>query len=213
LYPGHNSGIWNFDGKNPKTFFAATLRASAKNNCTILLGLWPICCVALKATYLDMQPSMRLADEPNPGAIRHNYFLPRPLIDEMFAVAVGRWRHSDISPHKHWYQFGSMLFMYTNWNICTIIGLAVGRMLSDIGGWGLDFAMVAAFIGMVLPYLTNSPNYICVLVSGLSALAFNGMPHKLGLILATLLGICASVFAEKYSDRRARATVPTTGNE
>jgi hypothetical protein len=54
-------------------------RASAKNNCTTLLGLWPICCVALKATYLDMQPSMRLADEPNPGAIWHNYFLPRPL--------------------------------------------------------------------------------------------------------------------------------------
>jgi hypothetical protein len=45
------------------------LRASAKNNCTILLGLWSIYCVALKATYLDMQPSMRLADEPNPGAI------------------------------------------------------------------------------------------------------------------------------------------------
>jgi hypothetical protein len=27
-----------------------------------------------------MQPSMRLADEPNPGAIWHNYFLLRPLI-------------------------------------------------------------------------------------------------------------------------------------
>jgi hypothetical protein len=26
-----------------------------------------------------MQPSMRLADEPNSGAIWHNYFLPRPL--------------------------------------------------------------------------------------------------------------------------------------
>jgi hypothetical protein len=54
------------------------LRASAKNNCTILLDLWPICGVAWKATYLDMQPFMRLADEPNPGATRHDYFLPRP---------------------------------------------------------------------------------------------------------------------------------------
>ena len=35
--------------------------------------------VALKVTYPDMQPSMRLADEPNPGAIWHNYFLPSPL--------------------------------------------------------------------------------------------------------------------------------------
>jgi hypothetical protein len=34
--------------------------------------------VAWKATYLDMQPSMRLADKPNPGATGHNYFLWRP---------------------------------------------------------------------------------------------------------------------------------------
>jgi hypothetical protein len=39
----------------------------------------PSAFVALKVTYPDMQPSMRLADEPNPGAIWHNYFLPRPL--------------------------------------------------------------------------------------------------------------------------------------
>jgi hypothetical protein len=45
------------------------IKASAKNNDTILLGLWPIGGVALKATYLDSKPSMRLADEPNPGAI------------------------------------------------------------------------------------------------------------------------------------------------
>jgi hypothetical protein len=55
------------------------LRVSAKNNCTILLGLWPICCVALKAAYLDMQPSMRLADEPNPGAIRAQLFFAATL--------------------------------------------------------------------------------------------------------------------------------------
>jgi hypothetical protein len=42
----------------------------------------------LKVTYPDMQPSMRLADEPNPGAIWHNYFLQRPLkpIDDCFSI-------------------------------------------------------------------------------------------------------------------------------
>jgi hypothetical protein len=42
---------------------------------TILLGLWPICCVALKATYLDMQPSMRLENESKSGAISVHLFL------------------------------------------------------------------------------------------------------------------------------------------
>lgn len=52
-------------------------KASAKNDCTILLDLWSICCVAWKATYHDMQPSMRLADGPKPWTTWHNYFLPR----------------------------------------------------------------------------------------------------------------------------------------
>jgi 4-azaleucine resistance transporter AzlC len=125
------------------------------------------------------------------------------LTDETFAVAVGRWRHGDKSPYKHWYQFGSMLFMYTNWNICTIIGLVAGRMLGGIGGWGLDFAMVAAFIGMVLPYLKDKPTYISVLTAGLGALAFHGLPHKLGLIAAAILGIGAGVMAERLLPKPA----------
>jgi hypothetical protein len=42
--------------------------------------------VALKVTYPDMQPSMHLADEPNPGAIWHNYFLPSPLMSSTMTV-------------------------------------------------------------------------------------------------------------------------------
>lgn len=129
------------------------------------------------------------------------------LTDETFAVAVGRWREEDGSPYKHWYQLGSMIFMYTNWNICTLIGLVAGRMLQGIGGWGLDFAMVAAFIGMVIPYLKDKPSYCAVLVSGVSAIAFHGMPHRLGLIIATVLGISAGVMAEMILAKYARLAV------
>ncbi|MGD8847936.1 MAG: AzlC family ABC transporter permease [Desulfobacteraceae bacterium] len=118
------------------------------------------------------------------------------LTDETFAVAVGRWRQPDSQPNGHWYQLGSMLFMYSNWNLCTLIGLMAGKALGDAGGWGLDFAMVAAFIGMVLPYMKDKPNYAAVLVAGVSALIFFDLPHKLGLIIASLLGIAAGVLAE-----------------
>jgi predicted branched-subunit amino acid permease len=95
-----------------------------------------------------------------------------------------------------------MVFMYTNWNICTIIGLLAGRMLQGIGGWGLDFAMVAAFIGMVIPFLKDRPTYCAVLAAGAGALVFNGLPHKLGLIAASLLGIAAGAIAEMLVFRR-----------
>ena len=117
------------------------------------------------------------------------------LTDETFAVAVGRYGCADDNPYKHWYQLGSMIFMYTNWNLCTLVGLAAGRMLANIGRWGLDFAMVAAFIGMIIPYLKNRPTYFAVLVSGAASILFHGLPHKLGLILATIAGIAADALA------------------
>ena len=124
------------------------------------------------------------------------------LTDETFAVAVRRWGQPDDHRYKHWYQLGSMVFMYTNWNLCTLVGLVAGRMLSDIGGWGLDFAMVAAFIGMVLPYLKDKPSYASVFVSGVSALLLYGLPHKLGLMAAAILGITAGVIADTYISRQ-----------
>jgi 4-azaleucine resistance transporter AzlC len=134
------------------------------------------------------------------------------LTDETFAVAVIRWQHPDNSANKHWYQLGSMVFMYVNWNLCTVLGLLAGQMLQDIDGWGLDFAMVAAFIGMVIPYLKDRPNYCAVLVAGTGALVFNGLPHKLGLMIATLLGIAAGVMAERLGDARSRATASSAGD-
>jgi len=135
------------------------------------------------------------------------------LTDETFAVAVGRWRQPDSNLHKHWYQFGSMLFMYANWNACTAIGLVAGRVLSDVGGWGLDFAMVAAFIGMVLPYLKDKPNYIAVLVAGASAVLFHGLPHQLGLIVAAIAGIVAGVVTETLMARGGISNASTVGEE
>ena len=133
------------------------------------------------------------------------------LTDETFVVAVQRWSRNDDSPDKHWYQLGSMVFMYTNWNVCTVVGLIAGRMLQDIGGWGLDFAMVAAFIGMVIPYLKDRPNVCAALAAGASALLFNGLPHKLGLIVASVAGIAAGVVAERFQGKPSPAAAQTSG--
>lgn len=132
------------------------------------------------------------------------------LTDETFAVAMGRWSLADECRHKHWYQLGSMAFMYTNWNLCTLIGLVAGRMLQGIGGWGLDFAMIAAFTGMLIPFLKDRPTYCAVLTAGAGALAFHGLPHQLGLIVASLLGIAAGAFADALVLRRPSADLSAT---
>ena len=89
--------------------------------------------------------------------------------DETFAVVIQRYNQAEDSSHKRWYYLGSALFMYTNWQICTFLGLTIGRLIPDAASWGLDFAMVVTFIGMVIPYLKSRPMAITIMVSGLVA--------------------------------------------
>ena len=119
------------------------------------------------------------------------------LTDETFAVVVNRYNQPDASPYKKWYYLGSMVFMYSNWQLCTFLGLTAGQMIPDAAAWGLDFAMPVTFIGMVIPYLKNRPMWAAVTVSGATALLTYSAPHKLGLMIASLAGIVAGVLVEK----------------
>jgi len=118
------------------------------------------------------------------------------LTDEAFAVAIGRYHQPDVSPYKHWYYLGAALFMYLNWQLCTWIGLTVGHSIPNAASWGLDFAMSATFIGMVIPYLITRPMVISVFVAGLVSLLAHGFPHQLGLMVAAIAGIVAGLVAD-----------------
>ena len=130
------------------------------------------------------------------------------LTDESFAV-VHRHYLLDDAPleHKHWYFLGSCLAMYSLWLTCTLVGVVLGQALPSLGDWGLDFAMVATFIGIVVPLLRNQPMIVAALVASVVALAAHGLPYKLGLLLAALLGVTAGVIAE-HLGARARPGTP-----
>ncbi|MBF0379044.1 MAG: AzlC family ABC transporter permease [Desulfamplus sp.] len=120
------------------------------------------------------------------------------LTDETFAVAINRYYKDDGVPNKQYYNLGSMLFMYINWNICTVVGLIAGKAFPEIAGWGLDFAMPATFIGMVIPYLVSKPMWISVIVAGVVSIFASGLPHKLGLMAAAVSGVSAGIFSEVF---------------
>jgi len=119
------------------------------------------------------------------------------LTDEAFAVAIGRYHQPDASVYKHWYYLGAALFMYLNWQFCTWVGLTVGHSIPNAASWGLDFAMSATFIGMVIPYLINRPMVLAVCVAGLVSLLAHGLPHQLGLMVAAIAGIAVGIVADQ----------------
>lgn len=137
---------------------------------------------------------------PHVRHLSHRWKLPLGfwLTDEAFAVAIARYNQPDRSPYKHWYHLGASLFMYVNWQLCTLAGLTIGHLIPNATSWGLDFAMSVTFIGMVIPYLINQPMIVAVLVAGITALLAHGLPHQLGLMVATLAGIVAGVLWERW---------------
>ena len=136
---------------------------------------------------------------PHMKHLSHKWLLPLGfwLTDESFVVAANRYNEDDASKYKHWFFFGSAVFMYSNWQVCTFLGVVAGQAIPDPGSWGLEFAMIVTFIGMLVPMIKDRPGLIAVLVAGVVALVANGFPNNFGLILAALAGIVAGVVAER----------------
>ena len=91
--------------------------------------------------------------------------------------------------------------MYVNWQLCTQVGLLFGQMIPGIDQWGLDFAMIATFIGLIVPYLREFPMVAATSVSACLALMLHEFPHQLGLFVATLLGCLTGLFLENHQKR------------
>lgn len=135
------------------------------------------------------------------------------LTDESFAVTVSRFE-SDAgrTPHRHWFMLGANLFMYVNWQICTIVGVVIGAQLNG-ANLGLDFAMSVTFIGIVVPLVRTRPMLLATVTAGVVALALNGLPYKLGLMIGALAGIAAGFAAETMLARARRAETEAAGQK
>ena len=118
------------------------------------------------------------------------------LTDETFAVTIKHY--SDINSHdlKHWYFLGSFLFFYFNWQIFTVVGIIFGSSFPEIKDWGLEFAMSATFIGIVIPYLKSKPMIITAIVSSTLVLILKDLSNNLGLIISSIIGISIGVLLE-----------------
>lgn len=119
------------------------------------------------------------------------------LTDEAFAVVQHRYAEEDDSPLKHWYFLGAALAMYLSWVSYTLVGVVFGQAVPNLAAWGLDFAMLATFIGIVVPMLRNRPQVAAAVVAGAVAVACQGLPYKLGLMAAALAGIVVGVVLER----------------
>lgn len=132
---------------------------------------------------------------------RWRWLLGFLLTDETFAVVAGyRARHGR-TPLGHWYFLGSGLSMYVNWQIWTAAGLLFGASVPELKSLGLDFAMAATFIAIVVPQLSRPPHLAASLAAGLFAYLLRGLPYQLGLFAAVIAGVAVGLLLTRWHAR------------
>ncbi len=130
------------------------------------------------------------------------------LTDETFAVTVHRFQRNDSSAYKHWYQLGSSIAMYLNWQLWCFLGLVLGNRIPDAHSWGLDVAMPVTFIGMIIPFVKTVPVAVCVLTAGAASLLTLTLPYKLGIMVSAFAGIASGLLAQRIIVARSEGSQP-----
>ncbi|WP_137818435.1 AzlC family ABC transporter permease [Pseudomonas sp. 2FG] len=122
------------------------------------------------------------------------------LTDETFAVVQRRYLAHGIGGQGQWYHAGVALSLYLCWISSSLLGVLFGQAMPSLAGWGLDFAMLATFIGIVVPMLRNRPQVAAALMAGAVAVLTHAWPYKLGLMAAALAGIAVGIWLERRAD-------------
>lgn len=114
------------------------------------------------------------------------------LTDEMFAVTCAYLEKN--KSFSHLYAISAGIVFYLVWNVSTFIGIAVGQFFPNIESMGLEFAIAATFIAIVIPSIKHFSTLMSVLASGISVLILSLIGVEHALIIATLIGMAAGFY-------------------
>jgi 4-azaleucine resistance transporter AzlC len=120
------------------------------------------------------------------------------LTDEMFAVTCAYMeKHKMFSPI---YALSSGITFYIIWNMSTFAGIFAGQYIPNLEHLGLEFAIAATFIAIVIPAITDKSTLISVISSGVSAVVLSIFMKDYALIMATFIGmLCGYLTKDKES--------------
>lgn len=153
---------------------------------TLLINLRHLLMGASLAPYLLKQPLVR------------QVLLTFALTDESYAVTMNRIANGGYSSN---YQLGSSWSFYFIWAASTTVGVVLGSRIPNPLAWGLDFAMPATFLAMLMPRLTNSVSAaVCLVAAATAVLGAAYLPGKWYIIAACITASITGGLLEKENN-------------
>jgi len=107
------------------------------------------------------------------------------LTDETFAVNIADARAGRADRFS---MLGVGLISWTGWTLGTLVGAAAGSALGDPSKWGVDFAMPAMFIALLVGQVTSRRELIAGGLSAATALALSlVLPGQWPVVVAAIV--------------------------
>ena len=116
------------------------------------------------------------------------------MADETYAVTISR---AQTAGYTREYQLGSNVAGYLTWSLSTVLGILLGSRVSNPLAWGLDFAMPATFLALLVPRLVDRTSLVvCGVAAAVSVAAAIFIPGKWYIILACLAAVLAGAWMD-----------------
>ncbi|MBC8015637.1 MAG: AzlC family ABC transporter permease [Sporomusaceae bacterium] len=106
------------------------------------------------------------------------------MVDETYAITIDRAQKTGYNAS---YQLGATLFFYSAWILSTAVGVLLSGYILDPLAWGLDFAMPAIFLSMLIPRLVSpAAMAVCGAAAAVAIIGVLYLPGKWYIIAACL---------------------------
>jgi len=164
---------------------------------SMLLAGSPISAIVLSTFLINSRMilmSMSLAQYFKKESWLTNIGIGSLLTDETFALSMNKLNQTDHQLKPNWLH-GANLLAYAIWALATAVGCLLGNLISDPNQFGLDFAVVGMFIGLLyLQMITDRSKplklqlLVVIFVAITMYFLMRWLPGNLALLVATLLG-------------------------
>ncbi|HWR44133.1 AzlC family ABC transporter permease [Sporomusa sp.] len=122
---------------------------------TLMMNLHNLLLIASLSPYMASIPKL----------IR--YVLAFCMTDATYAITMSRISRYGYSASYH---IGASVVMYMSWTFATAAGALFGHYVPDPLSWGLDFTLIAVFIAILVPKLSDGLTALVAAVAAVTAL-------------------------------------------
>jgi predicted branched-subunit amino acid permease len=119
--------------------------------------------------------------------------------DMTVAMFLQRFPNEAPEPGKLSFLKGLMYPNFAAWQIGSIAGIFLGSTVP--AEWGLGFAGTLAIVCITVPLVANKAALCGVLVASAVAVLAAGLPYKLGLLAAVVVGMLTAMAVEELTDK------------